>query len=462
MTGSPAQSLACIVTAESYAPGLPTVRLSILPLAVLHNCTPLALALEIPGGARFQVPANASVPFDWEPLRARPRKLFLGLPLVNSPANVPSPTAKPIAIDAPGEALLALPDESDGKPPAAESPPVVYLAVRVETVLGPERASSETGGGAGPASGGRNLEELHLTVTPGLFFSNATAWDVQLELLGALGLPRVVPCSAGQNLSLLQRWIPNPADTGTSSDDAAAAAGRPGIRVSFPERGAAGVAVASELAEMGVTGQHFLGGHAEEPINPLQASGRRRLHFAAAAAGPGAEPSGSRMLTYRVCSSRGRMHVVVWTDRQPPYTLQNATGAMLHVGYFLPLRGELGEVHFGGAAASSVDAKPGETMECDFLAKSRGEAGAGFDEEDEREDETSFLEWLSSSSFRPDEDSRPVLKFKWVDDDSAAWSDPVYLEPGVHTTGTFSLLGLQCIMSILAGHASTDAQMCTD
>lgn len=57
--------------------GQPMVRLRVMPQAVLHNITPLKLALQCPDGPLLIAEPRSQMLFDWRPLRRRPQRVTL-------------------------------------------------------------------------------------------------------------------------------------------------------------------------------------------------------------------------------------------------------------------------------------------------------------------------------------------------------------------------------------------------
>lgn len=93
---------------QPSAQGLPTIRLKVVPPAVVHNCTECDLILTCVGVPETSIGAYRSEPIDWQPLRQQARRATLscltdGARLICTPFNLET-----------GEVLLALRRASPG------------------------------------------------------------------------------------------------------------------------------------------------------------------------------------------------------------------------------------------------------------------------------------------------------------------------------------------------------------
>ena len=155
-------------------------------------------------------------------------------------------------------------------------------------------------------------QTVHLTVTPGLYFSNLTSLPLLLHLHGNLTGPNVMPCTAGTTLPLLQMWAADPsaAPPRAESPQTPALPTKRSTALAASPPCVSPAAHAACLVSIAVAGVECLApcGDAVLPgatISLVRATARERLEVMPA-------PGCSTLLTYRVLSAHGYQHLVVF------------------------------------------------------------------------------------------------------------------------------------------------------
>ena len=356
--------LTCTLSASSLAPDVPVLQLSLLPQAVVHNCTGMALLLEAPGAYPGYIPADRSTALDWQPLQVKPLLTCFDGGSTHQ-ATLCSSTAWgaealrrcPSSQVQPGKALLALEAASAGglplrlrselftmepgeqqvllqteAPPAAvplapgsvqskgaqvtKQPPAILLLV---VSINVER--HDAGGKAVPAGRSRGSprsclhEVVHITVCAGCHVSNLSPCDLLLTPLHAVAATPVAAGAArhrqirvrgGGNVPLLLVWQP------LSWQPAAQAAAQlrqqvvVGIAPPAPGRQSPSKAASPQRMQPSRSKSGPLRGQTKTSeclVSLSQPCGRRRLPLQR-------QDGGSMLLSYRIIHRAGSTHLV--------------------------------------------------------------------------------------------------------------------------------------------------------
>ena len=398
------RDLSCMMIAQPGLKQAPLVCLSLVPHAVLHNSLPFSVSLTSPGAEQeLHILAGVSQALDWRHLQYRPKKIVLGGTVDPSGVKLQS---QAFALDSNHDTQLTL--STAGVAAASAVGSLQGRLVTFHAAVRVQNDPFEVRSGPLGVGGGVTMEVTHITVTPGCFVSNLTHHHLSLQLQGQqpqsalqqLNLTaqppqsqRQVPpqllevthdyspwhleCAPSQTSPILNAWRypstnpsqrsrPNPLPP-TSFLTVTVQLGQPApsLRASMPDR------IPQTPPE---TGQHtdqaqllsaadvptvvplVLPTSAVPPVDTTNSKAEASFHLATI---PLMQPSGRTdhlladlqaedgqptLLTSRCLLHQGRLHLILFTDPQPPCVLHNATSATLLVAFCTLQRDKYGEL----------------------------------------------------------------------------------------------------------------------
>ena len=195
--------LSCMLVAQPGAYQSPMVTLCLVPHAVLHNSLPFPVCLDVsPDERQLPVAAGSSQALDWSSLSYRPKSVALAVTETQGNRLV----SQPLALDTNHDTQLTFGGNasSTSQSAAASSQSITfYAAARVHNEPFEIRPGREGDGE------GHTMEVTHISITPACFVTNLTQHQLDLQLQGQqplslgqqLGTPVQLPSTRQAELS---------------------------------------------------------------------------------------------------------------------------------------------------------------------------------------------------------------------------------------------------------------------
>ncbi len=195
--------LSCMLVAQPGAYQSPMVTLCLVPHAVLHNSLPFPVCLHVsPDERQLPVAAGSSQALDWSSLSYRPKSVALAVTETQGNRLV----SQPFALDSNHDTQLTFGGNasSTSQSAAASSQSITfYAAARVHNEPFEIRPGREGDGE------GHTMEVTHISITPACFVTNLTQHQLDLQLQGQqplslgqkLGTPIQLPSTRQAELS---------------------------------------------------------------------------------------------------------------------------------------------------------------------------------------------------------------------------------------------------------------------
>ena len=170
--------LSCMLVAQPGAYLSPMVTLCLVPHAVLHNSLPFPVCLNVSSDERqLPVAAGSSQALDWSSLSYRPKSVALAVTETQGNRLV----SQPLALDTNHDTQLTFSGNasSTSQSAAASSHSITfYAAARVHNEPFQIRPERERDGE------GHTMEVTHISITPACFVTNLTQHQLDLQLQG--------------------------------------------------------------------------------------------------------------------------------------------------------------------------------------------------------------------------------------------------------------------------------------
>ena len=392
--GSP---LSCMLVAQPGLNQAPRVCLCLVPHAVLHNSLPFEVTLVSPGAdEEIHIPAGTSQALDWRHLQYRPKKVALAVTEDSHGARLQS---HPFALDGNHDSQLTL--TTSAAPGSSSNGRVSTFHATVRVQNDPFEIRSGPGGVGGEVT----MEVTHISISPGCCVSNLTQHQISLKLQGQLvqATAPLVPssschksqgllpqpqsssslhpqqphssqhqlplldqqaswhlrCAPSQTNPILNAWrypLQMPPQrpklpltplisplTVTVQLEPSAPSPTPPAQDSDPTEAAQPDSQAASLRAVDVPLPDSTQSLTEATVALMQPSGRTHLLLS----DPQADPQDPQpmLLAYRCMLSQGRLHLVFFTDPQPPCVLHNTTSETVLMVWCTLRRDKHGELH---------------------------------------------------------------------------------------------------------------------
>ena len=170
--------LSCMLVAQPGAYQSPMVTLCLVPHAVLHNSLPFPVCLDVsPDERQLPVAAGSSQALDWSSLSYRPKSVALAVTETQGNGLV----SQPFALDSNHDTQLTFSGNasSTSQSAAARSHSITfYAAARVHNEPFEIRPGREGDGE------GHTMEVTHISIIPACFVTNLTQHQLDLQLQG--------------------------------------------------------------------------------------------------------------------------------------------------------------------------------------------------------------------------------------------------------------------------------------
>ena len=364
-------SLSCLLVAQPGLDQVPMISLSLVPHAVLHNSLPFPVCLSFPS-TEMEVPvaAGSSQALDWSSLKYRPKKVALAVREKHGSRL----QSQAFALDTNHDTQLNFSGavhSTQGTGSTGSQVLTFYAAVKVQNEPFEMRAASE---GSDEA---HIMEVTHISITPACFVTNLTHHQLSLRLQGQppevvgqqpqwheqpLGQTQIqqlaeqqqqqhrqswqLSCGPSQTVPVLNAWqqpVPMTPQRPHVHPNPAAAALAVAVHLTPPTAPSTegnqkhmstwlqsqtavlhsesmAVLKAVQLPVLGTGQSHGKHLPHEPAIALMQPCGRRHLLLT------DSQQDQPVLLAYRSTLSQGRLHLVFFTDPQPPCVFHNAAG----------------------------------------------------------------------------------------------------------------------------------------
>ncbi|DBA79124.1 TPA: Protein argonaute-3, variant 2 [Trebouxia sp. C0004] len=470
--------LSCMLVAQPGAYQSPMVSLCLVPHAVLHNSLPFPVCLDVPSDERqLPVSAGSSQALDWSSLSYRPKSVALAVTETQGNRLV----SQLFAVDTNHDTQLAFCGNasSTSQSPAASSHSITfYAAARVHNEPFEIRP-----GGAGDGEG-HTMEVTHISITPACFVTNLTQHQLDLQLQGQqplsvgqqLGTPMQLPSTRqaqmfydGQMQIQQQQQQQQQQQHKSWQLDLVPSQTRPVLNAwrhasqgsshrpqSHPTAAALAVSVhlhpatdpsqstplpasnyppaAPDIQSLGAlhavdVRSPKVSNQAESAesdltsstttVNLMQASGRRHLLLTSP------QQELPVLVACRSVLNQGRLHLVFFTDLQPPCVLHSTAAVAMAIMWCSLQRDKQGVLQ-EQCAEQIITLPAGVSLDCSPRSMHPGMGLVG-----EQEDEEAFLESITSPSGPP----LPQLALKVKLHSADHWSSALLIKPGQHQAG---------------------------
>ncbi|KAL3137917.1 hypothetical protein ABBQ38_005164 [Trebouxia sp. C0009 RCD-2024] len=427
---SQSSSLSCILVAQPGLHQAPPVCLCLVPHAVLHNGLPFEVSLTCPGAeGEIHIQAGVSQALDWGHLQYRPKRVALAVTESSSGVRLQSHT---FALDGNNDSQLMLSSSARPGASASDRVSTFHAAVRVQNDPFEIRAGpGGVGGGVTmdvthisttPGCFVSNLTQHHISLKlqgqqhqaaallqPSTSVQKAQGPLQQPQLLSSRPpqpqspqhqLPQLeqqqqqqqqppwhLTCAPSQTNPILNAWR-YPLLTPPRQPKAPLAPATSCLAVTVQLEPSAPGPTPSKPTESRQHDSHTTSLHAvdvpllgsnhvpaeasyqQAPIALMQPSGRTHLLLPDPHADPRADPQDQPLLiAYRCILSRGRLHLVFFSDPQPPCVLHNAAPDTVLVVWCSLQRDKQGVLHqleseewISVPAGGAVDCSPGSSL----------------------------------------------------------------------------------------------------
>lgn len=396
-------SLSCLLVAQPGLNQAPLVCLSLVPHAVLYNSLPFEVSLSCPGAEQeLQIPAGTSQALDWSHLQYRPKKVAVGVTESHLGVKLKSQF---FALDSNHDTQLTL---STAAAPAATAIGLsssqmltFHAAVKVQNDPFDVRP------GPGGVGGGVTMEVTHISITPGCSVSNLTHCHLSLQLRGqraqSPGQPKNGPphpqsaqhqpqipeqhkpwhlkCAPSQTTPILHAWRHPPLNPSQrprptlvpptsslivsvqldSSSPSPSVTAHSLIPEASQMHSGANLLRAVDVPALTSTEGQAEPSYQQAGIPLMQPFGRNHMLLA----DPHPEGGQPVLLASKCILNQGRLHLVLFTDPQPPCVLHNAASAAMLVVWCSLRRDKYGELQETESeevvtvpAGGSVDCSP--------------------------------------------------------------------------------------------------------
>ena len=412
--------LSCMLVAQPGADQGPMVTLCLVPHAVLHNSLPFPVCLDMSSDERqLSVAAGSSQALDWSSLSYRPKSIVLAVTETQGNRLV----SQPFALDTNHDTQLTFGGNasSSSQSTAASSHSITfYAAARVHNEPFEIRPGREDGEG-------HTMEVTHISITPACFVTNLTQHQLDLQLQGqqplslgqqlANGTPVQLPSTRQADLSndgqmqvqqqqqqqqhkswqldlipsqtmpVLNAWRhasqgsshrphphPTPATLAVSvhlhpatapSQPLPLPAGHPPASDyphAAPDMQTTGalhaVDVPSPLVSRPAEGADTGLTSSTTSVNLMQASGRRHLLLTSP------QQELPVLVACRSILNQGRLHLVFFTDMQPPCVLHNTASVTMAIMWCSLQRDKQGVLQEQCAEQSVITLPAGVSLDC--------------------------------------------------------------------------------------------------
>jgi hypothetical protein len=260
---------------------------------VLHNSAPCTVTLNLSASQQVDAPPSSSQPFDWGGGRSPPRRATLLATLPGDTAvwqselfSLKESEPKTVTLSA----LSGGPKGTRGKPTVLSN---IFLTLSVNL------ASS-----GDPDSAGGDHKTLHVIISPALAVSNLSPWVLRVTPEG--GAEPIMPLEAapGSSQAPVPAWKPCAVPNGKIGNERLSAHA---LRIELEDMSSEGLANGKGLPGVVVPLRRHRG-------RTCQLRGKHR-----------------EVVTARILISKGRRHVVLFQDPQPPLRFLNRTPEALEV-----------------------------------------------------------------------------------------------------------------------------------
>eukprot|EP00898_Chlorokybus_atmophyticus_P004731 jgi/Chlat1/5259/Chrsp33S05096 len=385
---------ACVVLADSYQPGVPSVRLSLVPQTLLHNETGSTLCILTSANDKYEIPAKATVAIHIA--SAERSKVILRIGRLSHSAKPSGPAVWSNAINPESQLQHVSLIEEIGAHSHVEK--LLVWSENSKLQRSPLKAIYQI---------------RHICVVPWALVSNLSEYS--LLLATAHGSPvdaQVV--TPGTRALPLAAWS-GPTDWLTAQDDESNALTN--LLVSLAPAGElAYPSSSSDLKQALWTGPISLPAAARQHQ-------RQRLFLQ-----PQSSSNAIVMVSLRVVVSKGQLHVVVFRDQQPPYLFRNNTPHDLLVAP-------------EGVNKLAAFIRAEQTVEHDWPAGTLRRAGIGDDDPVGAGNEDEAMLDLHRPAVHP------KLRFQLPDGE---WSDPIGMGRVMKRTMLSLVCGKQTVVVAVA------------